>query len=134
MITQLAQPFISSWDKYDFQKEKEYNLKDILSALVQKKSKPENFYLLIDNQSKLPQLRKDQVTFQKCESSLTTEKAEWLTSKQAAHYLQVSEGTLRNMVSNGMIPYTKLGRSNRYSLNELRQLLLSKKRGALHGN
>lgn len=67
-------------------------------------------------------------------SSLKTEEAEWLTSKEAADYLRVSEGTLRNWASNGTVPYVKLGRSNRYSLNQLRQLLLSNKRGVLNGN
>lgn len=62
-------------------------------------------------------------------SSLKIEEAEWLTSKEAAEYLRVSEATLRNMVSSGRVPYFKFGRSNRYLLKELRQLLLSKRRG-----
>jgi excisionase family DNA binding protein len=59
-------------------------------------------------------------------SSLATE---WLTTKQAADYLGVPVGTLRNMTSNGKVPYYKFGRLNRYRLSELRRLLLTRKRG-----
>jgi excisionase family DNA binding protein len=59
---------------------------------------------------------------------------EWLTTEQAADYLGLSKGALRNMTSNGQVPYHKLGRRNRYSVVELRQLLLSQKRGRCHGN
>jgi excisionase family DNA binding protein len=58
-------------------------------------------------------------------SSLTT----WLNTEQAADYLGVSVGSLRNMTSNGQIPYYKLGRRNRYRLPDLHELLLSEKRG-----
>lgn len=61
-------------------------------------------------------------------------KIEWLTTKQAAEYLGLSVGALMNMVSNGHIPYYKLGRRNRYRLVDLRELLLAEKRGALNGN
>lgn len=64
--------------------------------------------------------------------SLTNE--EWLDTEAAAEYLKISVGSLRNMTSNGLIPYNKLGRRNRYRTEDLRQLLLSNKRGALHGN
>lgn len=53
----------------------------------------------------------------------------WLTSKEAADYLRVSVKTLMNMVSNGEIPYSKLGRRNRYRLADLRSLLLKERRG-----
>lgn len=68
------------------------------------------------------------------ESSLKNEENEWLRSKEAAIYLGISEAVLRNMTSNGSIPYYKLGRLNRYRRVELKQLLLSNKRGANHGN
>lgn len=64
------------------------------------------------------------------DSSLTIR--EWMTTREAAAYLRVSVATLRNMTSNGEIPYRKLGRRNRYLLVELRQLLNSQKRGC-HG-
>lgn len=38
---------------------------------------------------------------------------EWLTSKEAARYLGISEGTLRNLTSNGHINYYKFRRLNR---------------------
>lgn len=64
------------------------------------------------------------------ECSLTTE---WLTTIEAAAYLKVSVGTLRNMTSNGRIPYFKLDRRNRYRLCDLRGLLLSQRRGGFRG-
>jgi len=68
------------------------------------------------------------------DSSLKTENA-WLTTEQAAAYLGISSGTLRNMTSNGQVPYYKLGpRRNRYRMCELNELLLSQKRGGFHGN
>ena len=64
-------------------------------------------------------------------SSLTNE---WLDTNQAAAYLKVSVGALRNMTSNGQISYYKLGNRNRYRMSELQSLLLSQKRGAIYGN
>lgn len=66
--------------------------------------------------------------------SLKVEETEWLTSDEAAEYLRVSTGTLRNMTSNGRIPYVKLGRSNRYNRHELQQLLFSARRGVRDGH
>jgi excisionase family DNA binding protein len=63
--------------------------------------------------------------------SLTS--TEWFTTEQAARYLGLSEAALRNMTSNGQVPYYKLGRRNRYRVPELRELLLSRKRGGIHG-
>lgn len=63
--------------------------------------------------------------------SLTS--TEWFTTEQAARYLGVSPSSLRNMSSNGQVPYYKLGRRNRYRAPELRELLLSRKRGGIHG-
>lgn len=57
---------------------------------------------------------------------------EWLTSKEAAQYLRVSVGSLRNMVSNGQIPHFKLFGRNRFHRKDLRQLL-KKSRGESHG-
>ena len=59
---------------------------------------------------------------------------EWLTSEGAAEYLKISVGELRNKTSNGQIPYTKLGRSNRYLKSQLRELLLKKMKGVHYGN
>ena len=65
--------------------------------------------------------------------SLETEHNEVLTTEEAANYLRISVGTLRNMTSDGLVPYTKLGNRNRYFLNELRELLLSNRKGGSHG-
>ncbi|AGH96631.1 helix-turn-helix domain-containing protein [Pseudobdellovibrio exovorus] len=59
-------------------------------------------------------------------SSLTDE---WLDSYEAAQFLKVSVAMLRNMASNGQIPFYKLGRRNRYKRTELNALLLKNKRG-----
>lgn len=64
--------------------------------------------------------------------SLTTE--EWLDSVEAAAYLKVTLGALRNMTSNGQVPFYKFGKRNRYRTEELRTLLLSHKRGVSNGN
>lgn len=66
-------------------------------------------------------------------SSLKIEE-EWLNTRQAASYLKIPVGSLRNMTSNGKIPYSKLGRSNRYHLNDLRKLLHSNRMGGFYGN
>ncbi|RYZ77776.1 MAG: DNA-binding protein [Proteobacteria bacterium] len=59
---------------------------------------------------------------------------EWMDSQEAANYLRISIGSLRNMTSNGQIPHFKLGRRNRYLRDELRELLLSEQRGKIRGN
>lgn len=53
----------------------------------------------------------------------------WLDGKEAARFLKVSQQMLWNLTSNGRVPYYKLGRSNRYKLDELEALLLKNKRG-----
>lgn len=66
--------------------------------------------------------------------SLKTEYREILTSKEAADYLRVSIARLMNLTSNGKIPYYKFGRSNRYLISELKELLMSQPKGERHGN
>ena len=61
--------------------------------------------------------------------SLTTQ--EWMTTEEAADYLRVSVGALRNMTSSGLVPFHKLGDRNRYMFTELRDLLLKQKRGGI---
>ena len=53
----------------------------------------------------------------------------WFTTKEAADYLRIPAGTLRNMTSNGHVTHYKLGRLNRYLESDLKKLLLSQKRG-----
>lgn len=64
-------------------------------------------------------------------SSLKIKESNWLTSHEAAAYLKIPIGTVKNWSSNGKLPFVKLGRLNRYSLIELEKLLQSKKRGVL---
>lgn len=59
---------------------------------------------------------------------------EWLSVSEAAEYLRISEGSLRNLTSNGKIPFYKLGRRVRYLKAELKALLLSNRKGVLYGN
>ena len=54
---------------------------------------------------------------------------EWLTTEEAAEYLKISPGSLRNMTSNGQVPFYKLARRNRYLKSELKDMLLKEKRG-----
>ncbi len=65
------------------------------------------------------------------DSSLKTK--EWLTTNQAAEYLNIPIGSLRNLTSNGKVPYHKLGNLNRYHLLELRNLLFRQQKGASNG-
>lgn len=58
-------------------------------------------------------------------------KIEWLDSLEAAKMLRLSVGALRNMTSNGQIPFYKLGNRNRYRKDELESLLLSQRKGRL---
>lgn len=54
---------------------------------------------------------------------------EWLDTAEAASYLGVSMGSLRNMTSARQVPSYTLGRRVRYLRRELRELLLSNRRG-----
>ena len=58
---------------------------------------------------------------------------EWLTTFEAAEYLRISPDSLRNMTSNGKIPYSKLERRNRYKKEDLVRLLMANRRGDAHG-
>lgn len=68
------------------------------------------------------------------QSSLKTEYREWLTSPEAAQYLGISSAHLRNLTSCGRVPFYKFGRSNRYLVSELRELLMSHPKGERHGD
>jgi excisionase family DNA binding protein len=60
-------------------------------------------------------------------------KKEFLTTEEAAEYLGISAATLRNLCSDGKVPYYKWQRRNRYKTDELRILLLTTKRGGSYG-
>ncbi|MBC7385494.1 MAG: helix-turn-helix domain-containing protein [Cryobacterium sp.] len=52
---------------------------------------------------------------------------EWLNSSEAADFLGISVGSLRNKVSNGTIEVSgKIGRLNRFRVSDLEELLLRK--------
>lgn len=65
---------------------------------------------------------------------VVSEIKEWLTSVEAALYLGISKPHLMNLTSSGKVPYFKFGRSNRYLLSELRELLMSQPRGERNGD
>lgn len=55
-------------------------------------------------------------------------KKEWLTSDEAAEFLGISVGSLRNKICNGLMkPSAKLGRLNRFHIRDLEELLLGSK-------
>jgi excisionase family DNA binding protein len=54
---------------------------------------------------------------------------EWFTTEEAAAYLKISAASLRNMTSNGRVPFYKLARRNRYLKADLKNMLLNEKRG-----
>ena len=58
------------------------------------------------------------------ESFLTTK--EWLTCEEAAKYLRISMGRLRNMTSDMRVRCHKLGRSCRYLKTDLNAALIPK--------
>lgn len=61
--------------------------------------------------------------------NMAVEEKEFLTTEEAAHFLRLSRQSLLNMTSNGHVPVCKLGRRNRYRLQDLKDLLLSNRRG-----
>ncbi len=59
---------------------------------------------------------------------------DWLTTSEAAEFLRLSEPALRNLTSDGHVPFYKLKRRNRYRKSELAQILLSERRGGYNGH
>lgn len=56
--------------------------------------------------------------------SLTTEKLEWMTHREASEYLRVSTGTLYNYVYQNKLKVHKFGSKNLYLRKELNEFLL----------
>lgn len=48
---------------------------------------------------------------------------EWYSTKEAADYLSITPGQMRNIAYEKRIKYSKLGRLNRYHIDDLRALL-----------
>ena len=63
--------------------------------------------------------------------SLKTE--EWLDTKQAAAFLGITEGSLRNMVCRRKLSYHKLGSRNRYAKSELQDLIVPARKEESNG-
>ena len=58
---------------------------------------------------------------------------EWLTTDEAAAFIKVSAYSLRNMSSNGFVPYHKLQSRNRYRKSDLIKLLTTTRMGGFRG-
>lgn len=48
-----------------------------------------------------------------------------LNYQEAADYLQIAENTLRVWVSRGRVPYTKIGRTVRFTQEQINQIVES---------
>ena len=59
------------------------------------------------------------------DSVINEDMVTWMNTAEASEYLSISKGRLLNLVSQGVIPVYKLGRSNRYRKEELDEILLS---------
>ncbi len=59
---------------------------------------------------------------------------EWLDTKDAAKFLSVSEASLLNMVNQRKIIPGKLGRRNRYHIEDLLSLISFRGKRVGHGN
>lgn len=57
------------------------------------------------------------------ELSTSLGEVKWLTTSEAAHYLRVSVGSIKNMVYRGQLRPRKLGRLNRFLKDELDRLI-----------
>ena len=67
-------------------------------------------------------------TYSRCakcgkEQVIVFDNLKWLTTKEAATYLRVSLGSLKNLVYRGYLKPSKLGRLNRFKKDELDRLL-----------
>lgn len=49
---------------------------------------------------------------------------QWMTTREASEYLQLSESRIYEMVRRGEIPYGRVGKSNRFSRQALDQWLV----------
>lgn len=59
-----------------------------------------------------------------------TQKKEWLKSADVLNLLSCSPGTLQNLRINGTLPFTKMGGTLYYSLDDVMSVLHSNKRNA----
>lgn len=57
------------------------------------------------------------------EDSKELKPKKWLKSTEVRKILNVSPGTLQTLRINGILPYTKVGGTHYYSLNEIEKLM-----------
>ena len=65
---------------------------------------------------------------------MMTERRDWLTTEEAAEYLQVHVNTLRRWARDGVIPAAKLGNRGgfRFRRDDLDRFLESRRQGVGH--
>lgn len=59
---------------------------------------------------------------------------EFVNADQISTFLKINVQTVRNLTSNGKIPYYKFGKRVLYRLDEVRELVLKSKRGKYNGD
>ncbi len=57
------------------------------------------------------------------ERKVTIEKLKWLTTKEAAEYLRITIGSMKNLVYRDKVHPRKLGRLNRFKRDDLDRML-----------
>ncbi len=57
------------------------------------------------------------------ERKVTIEKLKWLTTKEAAEYLRITIGSMKNLVYRDKVRPRKLGRLNRFKRDDLDRML-----------
>ena len=59
---------------------------------------------------------------------------EFVNAEQISVFLKINVQTVRNLTSNGKIPYYKFGKRVLYRIDEVRELVLKNKRGKYNGD
>ena len=62
-------------------------------------------------------------------TSLVSENLVWLTSEEAATYLRIPVGSVRNFVYQGILPFYKFQRRLRFKKSDLEKILEASKQG-----
>jgi len=66
---------------------------------------------------------------EKSQNADALERAMWMNTQEAARYLRISPGALRNHVSRGDVPFYKFRRTLRFKRTELDRLIEGSRQG-----
>lgn len=69
-----------------------------------------------------------------CNHSQSSLEAEFVNAEQISAFLKINTQTVRNLTSNGKLPYYKFGKRVLYRIDEIRELILKNKRGNQSGD